>query len=140
MHSIAQAARNGWTLGVMFIDLDRFKAINDSMGHNAGDTLLKQVGARLIECVRGEDTISRLSGDEFAVVLAHLGDNHDGGVVAAKILNRLKTPFEIQGSKVVVSASIGVTLFPADGDTADVLMRNADVAMGAPAVSSSRMI
>ncbi len=67
MHSIAQAARNGWTLGVMFIDLDRFKEINDSMGHNAGDTLLKQVGARLIECVRGEDTISRLSGDEFAV-------------------------------------------------------------------------
>jgi len=129
VHSIAQAARNGWTLGVMFIDLDRFKEINDSMGHNAGDTLLKQVGARLIECVRGEDTISRLSGDEFAVVLAHLGDNHDGGVVAAKILNRLKTPFEIQGSKVVVSASIGVTLFPADGDTADVLMRNADVAM-----------
>jgi diguanylate cyclase (GGDEF)-like protein/PAS domain S-box-containing protein len=128
-HGIAQAARNGWTLGVMFIDLDRFKGVNDSLGHAAGDELLKQVGARLVECVRGEDTISRLSGDEFALVLAHLSDIDDAGVVAAKILKALKMPFEVEGSRVITSASIGVTLFPADGDNADVLMRNADVAM-----------
>ena len=128
-HGIAQAARNGWTLGVMFIDLDRFKGVNDSLGHAAGDELLKQVGARLVECVRGEDTISRLSGDEFALVLAHLSDMDDAGVVAAKILKALKMPFEVEGSCVTTSASIGVTLFPADGDNADVLMRNADVAM-----------
>jgi diguanylate cyclase (GGDEF)-like protein/PAS domain S-box-containing protein len=128
-HGIAQAARNGWTLGVMYIDLDRFKGVNDTLGHAAGDELLKQVGARVVECVRGEDTISRLSGDEFALVLAHLTDVDDAGVVAAKILKALKMPFDVEGSRVTTSASVGVTLFPTDGDNADVLMRNADVAM-----------
>ncbi|MGZ9014459.1 MAG: EAL domain-containing protein, partial [Burkholderiales bacterium] len=128
-HGIAHAGRNGWTLGVMFIDLDRFKSINDTLGHTAGDVLLRQVGTRLTDCVRGEDTVSRLSGDEFAVVLANLGNAQDAGVVASKVLKRLKMPFDAEGSPVVLSASIGVTLFPADGDNADVLMRNADVAM-----------
>ncbi|MGZ9039103.1 MAG: EAL domain-containing protein, partial [Burkholderiales bacterium] len=128
-HGIAHAGRNGWTLGVMFIDLDRFKSINDTLGHTAGDVLLRQVGTRLTDCVRGEDTVSRLSGDEFAVVLANLGNAQDAGVVARKVLQRLKMPFDAEGSPVVLSASIGVTLFPADGDNADVLMRNADVAM-----------
>jgi diguanylate cyclase (GGDEF)-like protein len=128
-HGIAHAGRNGWTLGVMFIDLDRFKSINDTLGHTAGDVLLRQVGMRLTDCVRGEDTVSRLSGDEFAVVLANLGNAQDAGVVASKVLKRLKMPFDAEGAPVVLSASIGVTLFPADGDNADVLMRNADVAM-----------
>jgi diguanylate cyclase (GGDEF)-like protein len=128
-HGIAQAARNAWTLGVMFIDLDRFKTVNDTMGHSMGDALLRQVANRLMECVRGEDTVSRLSGDEFAIVLARLSDAQDAAVVASKILERLKRPFNVEGVEVVATASIGITLFPGDADNADVLMRNADVAM-----------
>lgn len=128
-HGIVQASRNSWTLGVMFIDLDRFKTVNDTMGHSMGDALLRQVAARLLECVRGEDTVSRLSGDEFAIVLARLADVEDAGVVATKILERLKHPFTVQGVEVVASASVGITLYPADADSADLLMRNADVAM-----------
>jgi diguanylate cyclase (GGDEF)-like protein/PAS domain S-box-containing protein len=128
-HGIVQAARNAWTLGVMFIDLDRFKTVNDTMGHSMGDALLRQVANRLMECVRGEDTVSRLSGDEFAIVLARLSDAQDAAVVASKILERLKRPFSVEGVEVVATASIGITLFPGDADNADVLMRNADVAM-----------
>ena len=128
-HGIAQAARNCWTVGVMFIDLDRFKTVNDTLGHSMGDALLKKIAKRLLECVRGEDTVSRLSGDEFAVVLARLADAEDAGLVASKILDRLKRPFDFDGVELVVSASIGVTLYPSDGLDADVLMRNADIAM-----------
>jgi diguanylate cyclase (GGDEF)-like protein/PAS domain S-box-containing protein len=128
-HGLVQAARHHWTVGVMFIDLDRFKSVNDTMGHSTGDTLLRQIAARLVDCVRGEDTVSRLSGDEFAVVLARLSDADDAGLVAAKILERLRMPFQIDGAEIAVSASIGITLYPSDADSADVLMRNADVAM-----------
>jgi diguanylate cyclase (GGDEF)-like protein/PAS domain S-box-containing protein len=128
-HGIVQAARHHWIVGVVFIDLDRFKTVNDTMGHSTGDGLLQQIAVRLLECVRGEDTVSRLSGDEFAVVLARLTDADDAGIVAAKILQRLKIPFQVGGIEVVVSASIGITLYPGDAATADVLMRNADVAM-----------
>ena len=128
-HGIVLAARHHWTVGVMFIDLDRFKTVNDTMGHSTGDALLRQIAARLVECVRGEDTVSRLSGDEFAIVLARLTDADDAGLVATKILQRLGEPFHVDGMEVVVSASIGITLYPGDADSADVLMRNADVAM-----------
>jgi diguanylate cyclase (GGDEF)-like protein/PAS domain S-box-containing protein len=128
-HCILQAARHHWIVGVMFVDLDRFKAVNDTMGHSTGDGLLRQLAGRLVECVRREDTVSRLSGDEFAIVLARLADADDAGLVAAKILRRLKTPFDVAGVEVVVSASIGITLYPGDADNADDLMRNADVAM-----------
>jgi predicted signal transduction protein with EAL and GGDEF domain/CheY-like chemotaxis protein len=99
------------------------------MGHSTGDDVLRQIAARLLECVRREDTVSRLSGDEFAVVLARLTDADDAGLVAAKILRRLKKPFQVGGIEVVVSASIGITLYPGDALSADDLMRNADVAM-----------
>ncbi|MDB5866856.1 MAG: hypothetical protein JWO70_4662 [Betaproteobacteria bacterium] len=128
-HGVVQAARHHWIVGVVFIDLDRFKTVNDTMGHSTGDGLLQQIAVRLLECVRREDTVSRLSGDEFAVVLARLTDADDAGIVAAKILQRLKIPFHVGGIEIVVSASIGITLYPGDAATADVLMRNADVAM-----------
>jgi diguanylate cyclase (GGDEF)-like protein/PAS domain S-box-containing protein len=128
-HGLVQAARHHWVVGVLFIDLDRFKTVNDTMGHSIGDGLLRQIAGRLLECVRGEDTVSRLSGDEFAVVLARLTDADDAGLVAAKILQRLKSPFQVGGTEVVVSASIGITLYPGDASSADVLMRNADAAM-----------
>ena len=128
-HGIVQAARHQATLGVMFIDLDQFKSVNDTMGHSMGDALLRQVANRLVECVRGEDTVSRLSGDEFAILLARLTDADDAGFVATKILERLKQPFNVDGVEVIVSASIGITLYPVDADNADLLMRNADVAM-----------
>ena len=128
-HGIVQADRHRWTVGEMFIDLDRFKNVNDTMGHTTGDSLLRQIAARLVDCVRAEDTVSRLSGDEFAVVLARLGGEDDAGIVAAKILERLRMPFVVDGAEIAVSASIGITLYPGDADTADVLMRNADIAM-----------
>lgn len=129
LHGIAQAARNAWKLGVVFVDLDRFKTVNDTIGHTAGDELLRQVAARLVECVRGEDTVSRLSGDEFAVVLAHLADVDDAGLVAAKVLRQLERPFRVESVDIVVTASIGITLYPEDGENPDILMRNADVAL-----------
>jgi diguanylate cyclase (GGDEF)-like protein/PAS domain S-box-containing protein len=128
-HGLVQAERHQWTVGVMFIDLDRFKTVNDTMGHSIGDALLRQIAGRLTECVRKEDTVSRLSGDEFAIVLARLSDADDAGLVAEKVLQRLRAPFDVDGSEVTVSASIGITLYPGDADNADVLMRNADVAM-----------
>jgi diguanylate cyclase (GGDEF)-like protein/PAS domain S-box-containing protein len=128
-HALALAARHRWIVGVMFIDLDRFKTVNDTMGHSIGDALLRQIAVRLTDCVRGEDCVSRLSGDEFAIVLARLTDIDDAGLVAEKVLERLRESYQVDGIEVVVSASIGITLYPDDGDNADVLMRNADVAM-----------
>jgi diguanylate cyclase (GGDEF)-like protein/PAS domain S-box-containing protein len=126
-HGVAHAARGNWSLAVVFIDLDRFKTVNDTMGHMVGDTLLHQVATRLLECVRAEDTVSRLSSDEFAIVLAHLKTAQDAGVVAAKILRRLKEPYH--GSDLFISASAGIALYPQDARDADTLMRNADIAM-----------
>jgi diguanylate cyclase (GGDEF)-like protein/PAS domain S-box-containing protein len=128
-HALAQAERHQWTIGVMILDLDRFKSVNDTLGHTVGDTLLRQIAHRLGDCIRGEDTVSRLSGDEFAIVLAKLADADDAGLVAAKVLQCLQPPFIIDEDEVVVSASIGITLYPDDAATAEDLMRNADIAM-----------
>jgi diguanylate cyclase (GGDEF)-like protein/PAS domain S-box-containing protein len=128
-HGIAQAARNDWTLAVIFLDLDRFKTVNETMGHSVGDSLLHQVATRLLECVRAEDTVSRLGGDEFGIVLGRLTDADDAGLVAAKLLKQMKEPYQIDGFDVVISASVGISLYPQDGDNADILMRNAGVAM-----------
>lgn len=128
-HGVAHAARGNSTLAVLFVDLDRFKTVNDTMGHAVGDALLHQAATRLVECVRAEDTVSRLSSDEFAIVLARLTTAQDAGVVAAKILRRLKEPYNVHGSELFISASAGIALYPQDARDADTLMRNADIAM-----------
>jgi diguanylate cyclase (GGDEF)-like protein/PAS domain S-box-containing protein len=128
-HSIAQAKRNKWVLAVLFIDVDRFKHVNDTFGHAAGDQLLKQVSRRLAECVRSDDTVGRLSGDEFAIVLTRLAAAEDAATVAKKIVEVLNTPFQLEGAELFVTASIGITVYPSDSTEQDTLIRNADVAM-----------
>jgi diguanylate cyclase (GGDEF)-like protein/PAS domain S-box-containing protein len=128
-HGIAQAKRHGWILAVLFIDVDRFKYVNDTFGHAAGDKLLKRVSERLKACVRDEDTVGRLGGDEFAVVLGFLNAAEDAAVVAKKIIQQLNRPFDLEGAELYVTASIGITLYPADSTERDELLRNADVAM-----------
>ena len=127
--TLSQARRNRWTTAVMFLDLDRFKNVNDTLGHGAGDMLLKQVSERLSACVRSGDTVGRLSGDEFAAVLATLASPDDAGVVAKKMMAALTRPFDISGREVFASASIGITLYPSDSTEPETLIRNADTAM-----------
>jgi diguanylate cyclase (GGDEF)-like protein/PAS domain S-box-containing protein len=128
-HGIAQGRRNRDVLAVLFIDLDRFKYVNDTFGHSAGDELLKQVAERFSQCVRSEDTVGRLSGDEFAIVLARIAVPEDAALVAKKVVDSLNRPFQLQGVDLFVTASIGITVFPTDGTDRDALIRNADVAM-----------
>src|SRR5438552_3579492 len=126
--AIASAQRNGTTLSLMLMDLDRFKEVNDTLGHYAGDLLLQEVGTRLRGALRQADTIARLGGDEFAVILP---DTDADGVVTVldNLLRRLQAPYSVENQPVVVGVSIGVALSPEHGDDADTLMRRADVAM-----------
>ncbi len=127
--AIAQAHRAGSQLAVLFIDLDRFKTINDSLGHQLGDRLLQSVASRILVCVREGDTVSRVGGDEFVIVIPGLHSSIDASAVAAKILEVLGTSFHLHGNDLHVAASIGISLYPADGGDAETLMRNADTAM-----------
>ena len=113
----------------MFLDLDRFKNVNDTLGHGAGDLLLRQVSERLAGCVRSGDTVGRLSGDEFAIVLSNLTGPDDASLVAQKIMATFAKPFNLYGKEVFISASIGITLFPTDSLDQDILIQNADTAM-----------
>jgi len=126
---IVQARRRNVSLGVLFIDLDDFKLVNDTQGHAAGDELLKEMAKRLQSSLRDGDTVARISGDEFAVILGDLARPDDAALVAQKILERLATPVRVQGQEVVVTASIGIATFPADGDNAETLLGAADAAM-----------
>jgi diguanylate cyclase (GGDEF)-like protein/PAS domain S-box-containing protein len=128
---IANATRKQAQLAFMFIDLDRFKTINDSLGHHVGDELLKRVATRLSACVRASDTVARLGGDEFAVILENLPANaHEGAQnVAEKMIAALATPIMINGQQLNTSCSIGIGMFPADGPDPQNLMKHADVAM-----------
>jgi diguanylate cyclase (GGDEF)-like protein len=129
VQAIAWAKRNGHVLGVMLLDLDHFKLINDASGHGAGDALLKEVAQRLIACVRETDTVARLGGDEFVIILTDLPQPGDVDQIAEKILSALSRPTEIAGRDVFVTASIGVSLYPRDGDHGEILLRYADMAM-----------
>ncbi len=126
---LATARRNQTEVGVMFVDLDNFKTINDSLGHYAGDELLKRVASRVQSCLRGVDLVGRLGGDEFLVVLADLTDAEDIAPVAEKIASAISEPFSLEEQVLSVSASIGVSVYPRDGETPDSLIRNADAAM-----------
>ncbi len=128
-HSIARAERSGRKVAVLFIDLDNFKNINDTLGHDVGDELLRQVSRRLSECVRADDTIARQGGDEFIVLLDSLEDGRGASVVAQKILNSLRAAFVLGGTEQHVSGSVGIAVYPEDGRDAQTLMKNADTAM-----------
>jgi diguanylate cyclase (GGDEF)-like protein/PAS domain S-box-containing protein len=127
--SMTQSKRYGGLVGVMFIDLDRFKLVNDTHGHAEGDELLKNVAQRLRNCVRAGDTLARQGGDEFTVLLPDLYHAEDASIIAEKVLNELKTPFTVCGQEFRATASIGIAIYPRDGENADVLLKNADIAM-----------
>jgi len=127
--AMALARRNDWPMAVLFIDLDRFKLVNDTLGHGAGDKLLKEAAQRLRSCIRASDTVGRLGGDEFAAILSELAKPGDAGLVAQKIIDVFKRPFDLEGKETYATASVGVTLYPADSDNAEALVVNADAAM-----------
>ncbi|HSS28493.1 MAG TPA: EAL domain-containing protein, partial [Usitatibacter sp.] len=127
--SIARAERAGKKVAVLFIDLDNFKNINDTLGHDVGDELLRQVSRRLADCVRLEDTIARQGGDEFIVLLDSLDDGRNASIVAQKVLNQLRLPLTLGGTEQHVSGSVGIAVYPEDGRDAQTLMKNADTAM-----------
>src|SRR5207244_6932266 len=127
--NVTRARRSGRTVGVMFVDLDHFKNINDTLGHEAGDELLLEMSRRLRDCVREDDTVARLGGDEFTIVLADLRQPEDAVGVASKIIRAVQQPMSIGGTAIEVSASIGIALYPEDGMDPETLLRNADSAM-----------
>jgi diguanylate cyclase (GGDEF)-like protein len=127
--ALVQARRRSERVGVLFVDLDGFKAVNDTWGHQAGDALLQEVSSRLQTCVRESDTVARRGGDEFCVVLTNLAHADDATLVARKILQRLTQLIVVEGRQIQISASVGISLYPADGTSAEVLVQNADLAM-----------
>jgi len=126
---IARARRNKKTFALLYIDLDGFKPVNDTLGHEAGDEVLKKVAERLKICMRESDTASRVGGDEFVAILQDIGASEDAELVAQKIITRFSEPFVVCDHKVVVGASIGISVYPTDGTENDVLVKKADAAM-----------
>jgi diguanylate cyclase (GGDEF)-like protein/PAS domain S-box-containing protein len=127
--AVLAAQRTERRLAVMFLDLDRFKTINDSLGHITGDALLKEVAGRLCRAVRASDTVARLGGDEFVVLAPHIHDNDEAAQVAEKIIEALAMPFPIDGHTLHITPSIGICVCPDDGGDVETLMRHADAAM-----------
>ncbi|OGB33619.1 MAG: hypothetical protein A3F78_01935 [Burkholderiales bacterium RIFCSPLOWO2_12_FULL_61_40] len=127
--ALTQAERHHGQVAIMFLDLDRFKTINDNLGHDAGDVLLCEVSARLLACVREEDTVARLGGDEFTVILPQIKRPEDARVVASKIVEALAPAILLSGQEAFVTPSIGVTIYPSDSTHAESLLKNADTAM-----------
>ena len=128
-HAMARAKRAGHLVGLLYLDLDRFKPVNDALGHKCGDKLLQTVARRLTRSVREEDTIARLGGDEFAVILEHLSRPRDAAATARKLLHAMARPFPLDGHKARITASIGITVYPLDGDNVETLLKRADGAM-----------
>jgi diguanylate cyclase (GGDEF)-like protein/PAS domain S-box-containing protein len=127
--ALARARRNKSRLAVLFLDLDHIKAVNDGLGHAAGDELLREVAKRLSSSIREEDTVSRFGGDEFVVLLPEVDDLTDVATIATKILNEIRAPFRVQNEPLLVTASIGGSVYPADGTNIESLLLNADTAM-----------
>lgn len=126
---LAHARRDGNQLALLFLDLDRFKSVNDTLGHDGGDQLLRVTASRLRACVRECDTVARLGGDEFVVLLTGLPSPQQAAALAGQVLALLAQPFQIDGTECFIGASIGVSVFPADGSTAEELLKHADIAM-----------
>jgi diguanylate cyclase (GGDEF)-like protein/PAS domain S-box-containing protein len=127
--NLAQARRYGYSFAILYLDLDRFKAVNDTLGHDKGDLLLAQVGARLENCARSSDTVSRIGGDEFVIIMSRVNDPADAAVVARKVVSAMTAGFDLDGARCSIGGSIGISLFPADADDADPLLKKADMAM-----------
>ena len=127
--ALAAARRKLSMLAILYLDLDHFKHINDSMGHHVGDLLLKEVARRLVRCVRGVDTVSRHGGDEFVIILAEVGGIDQVAHVASSLLHAVTQPYQLGEYELQVSTSIGVAIFPSDGDSIETLVHNADIAM-----------
>lgn len=128
-HAFHQATREGAMIALLFVDLDRFKTVNDSLGHRAGDLLLKEVANRLTAAVRESDTVARVGGDEFTVVIEGLHDLDRLGPIAEKLRQELRRPVMLDQKQLVISPSIGITVFPNDGHDIETLLKNADTAM-----------
>jgi diguanylate cyclase (GGDEF)-like protein len=126
---IAKAQRNAHKLAVLFIDLDKFKEVNDTLGHAQGDQLLREAAQRIRQNIRASDTVARMGGDEFVVLLSELHDGRMASDVAQALVEHLAAPFELDGGEVVVSGSIGITLYPDDAQNSESLLKNADQAM-----------
>ena len=127
---LPQAARSGASAALLHVDLDRFKALNDALGHRAGDEVLAQVAARLARCTRRGDVVARVGGDEFLLLLTDIGGDSAPSTVAGKIHKELEAPFQLAGREYWISASIGIAVFPRDGDDPTALMSQADLALG----------
>ena len=127
--AIASARRQRHRLAVLFLDLDRFKQINDTLGHEIGDGLLRSVAQRLVESVRRSDTVSRQGGDEFVLLLSRVDEAEDAAASVQKVIKALAAPLDVDGHRLHVTASIGLSMYPDDGQDADTLIRNADIAM-----------
>ncbi|ALG69735.1 signal peptide protein [Azospirillum thiophilum] len=123
------AGRHGSKVGLLFVDLDRFKTINDSLGHQVGDILLREVATRLLDTVRASDTVSRQGGDEFIILIGDMSSPDSAGIVARKVLRALSDPYLIEGHELLVTPSIGVAIYPDDGTGIDALLKSADMAM-----------
>ncbi len=126
---LAQARRNRRKLAILFLDLDRFKEINDTLGHDVGDELLKQAAGMFRETVRASDTVARIGGDEFNIILADIARPEDVSDIAQKIIRRFRSPFSISGNELNVTTSIGISVYPDDSTEIDTLLRYADIAM-----------
>ncbi|MES9960624.1 MAG: EAL domain-containing protein [Sedimenticola sp.] len=127
--AMTESQRRGDLFALMFIDLDRFKSINDTFGHDAGDEVLRQVSSRIGKAVRKSDTVARLGGDEFIVILKNVRRTDDARIVGGNLVHVIEEPVSYAGHELVVGASIGITVYPADGGNADTLLQNADIAM-----------
>lgn len=128
-HAIAASRRQKYSIGLFFIDLDRFKQVNDSLGHECGDLLLKEVSKRLVSSLRAEDTLARIGGDEFVVLIERFHSNSELAAIAQKFIDLVQQPFTLNNNVVSIGASIGISLYPNDADDSEDLFRNADVAM-----------
>jgi len=126
---LPEARRHQWSIAIMFIDLDRFKIINDTLGHLVGDELLREVACRLSAVVRETDFVARLGGDEFVIVLPAISSPADAAIIGGKIIAKLSTAIEAEGHELHTSPSIGISLFPDDGPDGDTILKNADTAM-----------
>ena len=126
---LAHARRNKQKLAILFLDLDGFKKVNDTMGHTMGDKLLKGIGERLRECVREDDTVARMGGDEFTLLLPGIKHPEGATKVARKVIDSVKQPIALDGRDLNVTTSIGIALYPEDGEDTETLLKNADIAM-----------
>jgi diguanylate cyclase (GGDEF)-like protein/PAS domain S-box-containing protein len=127
--TLKQNQRRNFKAAILFIDLDKFKNINDTLGHDVGDGLLKEAASRLLATVRNEDTVARQGGDEFIILLSNIKNPADAGIIAQKVLDAMSQAFVINGNELHISASVGITIYPDDGNDMETLLKNSDIAM-----------